>query len=343
MSIGIRRAELLADRNTLVDLLCCHLTKHSDVHRFDWLYCNSPFGEARVWLAYDQDGAAIGAAAAFPRRFYVDGRETGAFVLGDFCMAPEHRSLGPSLQLQRACLAGIHERCFEFCYDFPSEKMMAIYRRLEFRMDYRLVRWAKPLRVESRLQSIVGSKRLAQTLSVVANAAAVRRGWRGDKSSCDIVRHDGPCSQEFTALDESLRARAGIHSVRTAEFLNWRFLSHPVTKHVVLTARRKARLIGYVVFSSDKEDASIVDLSCIQEPAVIARLLDGAIDQLRQLGTVTVSLNAHENHPWSNVFERAGFHRREQSPLIVGSLPGASLSDSLFQESWFLMRGDRDS
>src|SRR5262249_21123805 len=143
--IRIRRADLKADRQCLIELFGRFLTNQSDARRFDWLYCSSPHGVARAWLACSADGSIIGAAAAFPRKLYVDAKETYASVLGDFCLDPEHRSLGPALQLQRACLADIQSSPHDFFYDFPSDKMMAIYKRLQISAERHVVRWAKPL------------------------------------------------------------------------------------------------------------------------------------------------------------------------------------------------------
>ena len=71
---------------------------------------NGPHGEARAWLAIDGDQeTVIGVAAAFPRRFYAK-RQTkslpGCWVI--FVFTLQYRSLGPALQLQRACL-GVRE------------------------------------------------------------------------------------------------------------------------------------------------------------------------------------------------------------------------------------------
>src|SRR5262249_33064705 len=117
---------------------------------------------------------------------------------------------------------------------------------------------------------------------------------------------------------------------------------NPTKRHAVLTARRRGQLIGYVIFSRDVEDPAIVDLNCMPDPSIIASLLTGAVDHLGRLGASTVSLSAIDNHPWSPVFERTGFRRREEAPLIVKILSGSSLRPDVFQQ-WFLMRAERDS
>ncbi len=333
----------MSDRAALIEMFRRHLTPKSDARRFEWLYCDSPHGVGRAWVACgDSNDEIAGAAAAFPRKLYYQGDERIGFVLGDFCMNEKYRSLGPALQLQRACLEGTEESPFEFSYDFPSQSMMAVYKRLGVKQAGTLVRWGKPLRAEKKLERMTGSKSLARGLGAIANGVLARRGWKGG-NACDLVVHRSPCGEEFTALDMHLRATPGIHTFRSADYLNWRFLAHPLIKHEILTARRRGALIGYAVYTQDAEDTTIVDICSVEEPAVIARLLAGAVDRLGRLGAATVSLHAGDAHPWNTLFERASFRRRDSSPIVAYTRAGATVSGVDFQRNWYVMRGDRDS
>jgi hypothetical protein len=329
----------------LIELFREQLTPRSDAARFKWLYCDGPFGEALAWVTYDEATAEIvGAAGAFPRKIYFESEARMGLVLGDFCMKERFRSLGPSLQLQRACVEAIETTPFEFFYDFPSLSMMAIYKRLGYTQTGSFVRWAKPLRIESKLEPLMRSKRLARGVSVVANAVLARRGWKGSLDSCEIEPHQGLCGEEFTALDTRLRGHPGMKTVRTAQYLNWRYLTHLDFRHDILAARRSGELIGYVVCTKSPENAVVVDLcSAANEADVIARLLGAAVDKYRVSGAATVSLNAGDAHPWQNAFERAGFRRREISPLVACGRSKDSHSGSCFQQNWQVMRGERDS
>ncbi len=344
MDIRIRSADLKSDFDDLVDLIRRHLSATADAARFRWLYQDGVNGPARVWVAVETGtGRIVGSAAAYPRRLSFSGRDRLGFVFGDFCIDEKYRTLGPSLQLQRACLTVLQEPSFEFIYDFPSRSMMAIYKRLGMEQSGELVRWAKPLRVEQRLLAIVRSKPLARGLGILANPVLARRGWRGEKSSCDLGLQQGPCGAEFSQLDQELHTHAGVRTSRSAEYLNWRYFGYPAAHHEILTARRAGKLLGYAVSTQGIDDARIVDLCSIEEPAVIARLLFGAVERLRARGASTVSLVAGSAHPWNNLFERAGFQRRESSPIVVAVAPGSPVSTAEFKHNWFVMHGERDS
>jgi hypothetical protein len=343
MPLQIRRAELEGDRSEIIGLIRRYLAPTSDERRFAWLYCDSPHGIARAWLACDEtSGTAVGMAAAFPRQMYFDGDKRIGLVLGDFCMSEKYRSIGPALSLQRACLEGIGEVPFAFCYDFPSLSMMAIYKRLGIQQTGRLVRWAKPLRAERKLESIVRVKPVAKGLGAVANLALAYRGWEGGSNVCDLVLQGGPCGEDFNAFDREMCWRRGIFTARTADYLNWRYIANPIVSHEILQARRAGALIGYAVFTRNGEQAGIVDLDAIEEPAVVAKLLAGVVALVRKDGVAVVSLVAGNSHPYSAVFERAGFRQREASPVVVFTPPGSSGRSATFA-ALRLMQGERDS
>jgi GNAT superfamily N-acetyltransferase len=344
MDIQIRPADLDSDSEALVNLLSRHLSSQSGLARFQWLYREGVHGPARVWVAVEKaTQRIIGSAAAYPRRLSFSGREKHGLVLGDFCIDEKYRSLGPSLQLQRACLTALQEPPFEFIYDFPSRSMMAIYKRLGMDQSGELVRWAKPLRVEQKLLPLVRSKSLARGLSLIASPLIARRGWRGDKRLCELGIQESPCGPDFSLLDQEISANVGVRTLRSAEYMNWRYLGNPVARHEILTARRSGKLIGYVVCAPGADDARIVDLCSVEEPGVIARLLFAAVERLKGQGAGTVCLNAGAAHPWNDLFKRAGFKRREGTPIVVVLASSSTISRNDFEHNWFAMQGERDS
>jgi len=206
-----------------------------------------------------------------------------------------------------------------------------------------LARWAKLLKTERKFEKVTGSKMVSRALGAVADLVIAQHGWRGDASAGDLALHDGLCSEEFTQLDAKVRETPGIHTVRDASYLNWRFLAHPGSEFEILTARRSGTLVGYAVFSQRGEEANIADICCTGGPALVARLMAGVVDILRSRNVVTVSMNAGENHPWNTVFERAGFRKREASPVITHSPQEPVLFGVDHEIPWYLMQGERDS
>jgi hypothetical protein len=339
----IRTADPVSDRALLIDLLSLNLSPDAGGPRFEWLYLANPHGPARAWVATEEGtGRGLGAAAAFPRRLLVGESVRLGYVLGDFCIDQHHRSLGLALQLQRVCLEQIGSAPL-LAYDFPSERMMAIYRRMKVPAAGQLVRWAKPLRTNRKIGNLVRSPALAGLLAAPFNellkwtdfASFPNGGWT-------IVYHEGSCQEEFTHLAHSVGSRYGSCVERSAEYLNWRYLRHPLVHHEILCARNDRELRGYVVFSHTDEDATIVDLFGFSDTRMWTALVARVVALLRDRGVVTLSIAALASSPWSGLLKGWGFHPREVTPIVVYG-PGEMSASDENTSSWFLMDGDRES
>jgi hypothetical protein len=339
MSITIRSADLKTDRDTLVELLARYINPLTDTRRFEWLYQHNPDGPASVWMAEDRAAAqVVGSAAAFPRRMFVDGAETLGCVLADLWIHPEHRSLGPALQLQRACMAAVESGRFALAYDFPQRSMIAVYRRLGITPSDSLLRLAKPLRTERKLAQILGAPRLARWVAAVADVV-LRWVDRPSipKDETAIARHEGPCGAEFSDLARRCRPVHGVCVARSAEYLNWRFQEHFHHRHELLVARRAGTLVGYLVLLQREDDAQILDLFGVEEPAILGGLVVAATDLLRRRGVAAVSAQVLASHPRATLFRQAGFRPRESAPVVFHA-PGRLSAGG--GHGWFLMYGD---
>jgi hypothetical protein len=342
----IRGGDVQADRPLALEMFRRHLNPRYDAARFDWMYRRNPHGPGRLWVAADTgDGSVAGVAGAFPRRMYVGGREEIAWVLGDFCVSDRHRSIGPALSLQRACLAAVSAEAIPFCYDFPSPRMMAVYRRMGIGPFGQMVRLRRLLRVEGRVDRFLRVPGVLRgAVGALGNRLLARRILRGQTTpGLMVALHDGLCGDEFSAVASRCAAQHGVSVQRSAEYLNWRYLENPFCRHEIMTARRAGVLEGYAIFNEqDSGAATVVDMLAADAPTVVA-LVRGvvALTWRRGLETVTVTLLA--SHPWVRLLERAGFRARETSPVVVYVSPAVTPSEMSEGLAWHLLCGDRDS
>jgi len=344
MPTRIRPADLKEDRSLLIDLLTSNLNSSARGPRFDWLYLDNPHGLARAWVAEEgSTGRGVGAAAAFPHKLVVDDSIRLGYVLGDFCIHPQHRTLGLALQLQRACLEQLGSPCSCLTYDFPSERMMAIYRRMQLAPLCHMVRWSKPLRADRKISELGGPSALVRILAPPINkllelkdvATLSNGGWT-------IMEHRGNFQDEFSQLAHVVGSRYGTCVERSSEYLNWRYLRHPLVRYEVLTARRGRDLMGYVVFSHAEQDAKIVDLFGFNNIAMWTALVAQVVALLRGRAIVTLSAPALATNPWISVLKKSGFHPREQAPLVI-CRPGSTAASEDMASLWYLTDGDRES
>jgi hypothetical protein len=339
MAVYVREANLIEDQGILTDLARMYLNSDADKNRFRWLYRENPFGPARAWIACGKDDEAVGMAAVFPRRMYCDGVEVPGCVLGDLCISTKYRSLGPALQLQRACLACVQSGEFALAYDFPGTTMFGIYQHLGLLPVEKSVRRVKVLRVDNKIARIFP----AGTLSLhVANAVNFALAWRDHKSSDPpgvVFRlEDAPCTSEYTELADRIGSSLGICTVRNAEYMNWRYGQHPRVNYEFFTARRGQELLVYCTLTLSAGNVTIAELFGNMNDQVVTGLLQKLIVLLRTRGVETVSVPVLSGDPRTRLLRKLGFWAREAVPVMVFR-GGSTISGP----QMFLMHGDRES
>ena len=344
-NLVVRSASVHRERATLVAFLSTYLSPDANDDRYEWLYCKNPEGLARVWVACNAaTGMIIGLAAAFPRRIHCRGNEVQGFVLGDFCIHPDYRSLGPALALQRSSLEDLSREGAGFVFDFPSTSMLAIYRRLRIQPQDSAIRFAKPLRADRQIRKRIRNQAAARTLAVAANAGLRLRDAGLSRSNTWTIKEETtPCGEEFTIAFRQWAPRTHICAGRSADYLNWRFLQHPQRHYHFLTARKDGRLCGYLIYHWAGDDATVVDLLAEEDPVSKALLVE-TIALMRVCGVNTLSAPFLGSRAGREILEDCGFQRRESFPVIVLTLPwAASQQGYLGVDPWYLTHGDRES
>jgi hypothetical protein len=338
MKFTVREVTPRLERDALVRLLNRHLAPDIDNNRFDWLYFRNPHGLARVW-ALEYEGELVGAGAAIPKNLRISGSASPIVgcIFGDFCVASNYRSIGPALQLQRACLQAVDDGWARVAYDLPSGNMMAVYRRMGIRESGKLVRMAKPLRINREVAQQIQSATLANLVSQAGNAALrLRDRIRSISSDLDTRNHEETFGPEFTQLFEHVGKNENWCVERSAAYLNWRFREHPITRYRTWTSRRKGHLEGYAITQRNRLDVQIVEL-CTQAPEVLQSLVVSVIDSARAERANTLSMPVLAGHRHVKELRELGFQPRESAPVIAY---GAA---SWTQSGAWLSEGDRDS
>ncbi len=344
--IAIRQAELVTDRQVILDLVRANLTEGATLERYEWLYRRNPDGDGRAWIATDESrGEPVGVASAYPRLMEVEGKQVTCWNLGEFAVSASYRTLGPALRLQRTCLGPVLDGSVAFSYDNPNESFLAVYRRMGIPVTGHVARYLKPLRVDRRLAGWIRNRMIARPLSALGNGllwlkdASLRAGRRHA-----IRPHEGPFDARFTRLHETVSRRFAVCGGRRAEYLNWRYRENPIHPSGVLTAWRDSEMTGYVVFHTRLVDGYITDLLAEDRPGLARDLVSAGVEALRRCGALTVSAWAIGSDPLVEVLREAGFFEMRGYPLVVCTKPGGPLDGLVTQAGrWFVTRGDSDS
>jgi hypothetical protein len=346
MKVAIRPAHLEHDRRVIIETVARYLNPRSDEARYEWMYVKNPNGPARVWLAEEVSGNRIvGMASAFPRGMVCGGQDLLGWVLGEFCVAEEHRALGPALQLQRAIVAGVDSGMADLFYDFPSRAMMAVYRRLGIDTAGDVIRFVKLLRSEGWVERAIPTPWLAHPLSRVGNVALAFRDrlQAADQSiSIDEVV-EAEVGEEFAQLWSRAESRFGLCVRRSTRYLSWRYRQTPVAPLSMVAARRKGKLLGYAVVAQEAKSATLMDCVAGQDSGAVAAMVQTLAMKLRAQGVETLSVSTSGGTWWADQLTSLGFVPRESSPFVT--YLSAKTRAQIGQRGswpWVVMQGDRD-
>ena len=339
MAIFVRPANLIDDETILTDLARKYLNQNADEARFQWLYRENPFGPARAWIAYENDTEAVGMAAVFPRQMYCDDTVVTGCVLGDLCVATQYRSLGPALQLQRACLECVRSGEFALAYDFPSTTMLGIYRYLGIQPVATSIRMAKVLRADEKVRRVFPSRILWRPAAAAANfVLSLTEQALADLPGVEFQLQDAPCASEYSDLAGRIGSSQGVCTVRSAEYLNWRYWQHPHRKYEFFVGRRNTELLANCTFTVEDGNVIIAELFGSIDDQALPSLLQRLVVLLRARGLETLSIPILNGDRRAELLRTLGFRAREAVPVMVLG-PKADASGARM----FLMHGDRES
>ena len=323
MSLAVRPASLVADRQEIVDLLIRNVACQNHERLFEWRHLMNPMGEAWVWLLCDIKGKAVATASVFPRRMLVNGKELLGGHVGVVAVEAAYRSLGPAVQLQRTTFALVDSGKIAFCYDCPpDEQRMATFRRLGIPANSEIARYAYILRSEEFLEEHIGKGIRSKLLAGPANLFLNTRRAVGRQPGLQIEEFTGRFSDEFSDLDRRASSWQVIRGSRSTELLNWRYRECPGwdnPENKVLVARVRGELVAFVAFwiECSRKRAYISDPFGLQLDTVGAALLGAAIESCRRERVFSLHGYCTSHSELSALFRKAGFRRREKTATVV--------------------------
>lgn len=342
MGLVTRAADLEKERGIILALLERNLVDVAHRARYEWLYLRNPAGPAWCWVVEDERrGVPVGVASLFPRAVWLQGRRRLCGQVGDFGVDMGYRTLGPAVLLQRATLRPVEDGAVAFCYDCPPhERARASLRRLALEPWSRMVRYARPLRVDRYvgqwLKGLVG-----EVVARAGNAVLRMTSWRGGgRRASRIEVHEGLFGEEFSRLDAKLVAGTEVRGVRSAEILNWRFREDPLNRYTVLTARLHGELVGYAVLRPAGGSTELVDILG-WSGGVLVELLEAAAMVAHSEGSQALSALASAGGALQGCLARAWFRLRSHGPSVVPyARPGSSEAVELAMAHWELTHAD---
>ncbi|RJP16109.1 MAG: hypothetical protein C4520_19025 [Candidatus Abyssobacteria bacterium SURF_5] len=304
------------DLEGITELFKSHEYGPKDVEWLRWKYFRNPDGKANIFLAEDQNGKIIALRAHMPRLFTSE--KTGVFLARqsvDLFVAKASRGSGVYSAVWRLCRTGNYP-----IVSFPNK----IAKQLTWNMpgDVRIYipidEWWYPLAIGGMFRS-----RVLKPVAPAANAVSrlYSRLWLGRKTHGLHMKPVRSFERSYS-LDHSF-----LQGVRSAEYLNWRFIDNPVRRYSVYEFfNHENTSLGYCVYYIDKTAAQVYDLVISSHTRACLRLLSDHFRE-RQISHL--------------IFKSIGFRMRKYGFIRIGS-PGFMDTLNTPSGTWLVTIGDKD-
>ena len=218
------------DEAAILDLFARSFHAPRSREHFDWKYRRSPYGNAHISLAFDDEQRLVGHYAAYPVPFRDRGRDLLAHQVGDTMTekSVRHIGRGPSSVFGRTALHFYERFCEEriaFNYGFNVDNVQ--------KFSLRFLRSERVEPVAYRRRDIASLRRLSRL-------ERIARGYR-----LELVADATP---EFDELFARVERDYEFLVRRDAQYLRWRHLQAPERASFVVAIRKWGKLAGWSAF-----------------------------------------------------------------------------------------------
>jgi hypothetical protein len=239
-----------------------------------WKFMECPDGPGQILVAEDPQGQILGMMAYLPRQF--TSARTGTFYLMqsvDAFVAKDLRTKG----IYSGITALARKEMNVPKIAFPNELSIGFGVKFGWRV-------LAPLRVW-RFPVVLGwflSRQPFRLLAPIANAASRLYAfcWMGPLPRDLQMKAIDRFERDFT-VDPNL-----IHGVRSAAYLNWRFIDNPTRTCPAYEFFEGDESVGYCVYTKKGTTAQILDLVTMRRPRNCLRLL---VEHTRREGIARLS------------------------------------------------------
>jgi len=326
-------------RQEIADLLnvCLgrKLTGERDAAYWAWKHELNPFGRSVLLLA-EVDGRLAGVRAFMRWRLMANGHVVHAAKPVDTVTHPDYQRRGIFKRLTTEACEVARRDGIGLLFNTPNGNSLPGYLKLGWQRVAEL-----SLRV--RLQRPVGAVwRLASWRLRNGEVPAQERFFRdAPTSAADVLDRESAGIGELLA---QTCASAQLRTVRTIEFLRWRYASHPHIRYFAETTADAGRLDGIAFyrtnFRAGLREIMIDDLLVREGVADSIKRLLGKL--LRRTKTDYVLAHGGEQTPIVRMLRKSGFHKlpRRRITLVARTLADEVVPDPLQASNWSLSLGD---
>jgi len=310
------RPFVAGDEDAIIGLFSESFGQELDLSAWRWRYLENPYGGPLIELMWD-GAKLIGQYAVSPVNISINGTEYSCALSLDTMTHPDYGGRGIFTRLAASAYKRLGDMGRAMVWGFPNENSHhGFIKRLEW-FD---VAEVPLLTVTSKI----------------------------DEEPQTSIQALEKFDTRVDRLFEQERTHWPCMAVRSAEYLNWRFMRHPTRHYYSVAAYSDDEMLGYCVYklfqTPQQTVGDIVDLFCTQDATVFTDILIRAIQDLLRRGAVAINMWHSAYSPFYSAVLSLGFTSTEQRTF----LGARTLSDTLPIDTvrswanWYVQMGDSD-
>jgi len=318
----------------------------------EWIAFHNPFmvKDQPTYFAVEDEGRVVAVHGRMPLLFSIKGEYKKGYFVHDLSVHKDYRDKGQGFYLTMELAKAIERETDSFfCLFGMTPLNLQMQRRCGYH-EMSFDAYVKVIRPEETLSTFVKSPMLVTLLSPLASVAIrcadlLLMPWK--RGALEIVRVDR-FDHRFDQLFKRVSPKLGVCTVRTAEFLNWKYGDGPARRDTVLAAFEGGELRGFVVLGLAPRKTIPVGLikDIVMDPddhEVTRSLFLAAIRKMREWKVYSIRCVVSDPR-FAKLLRRFLFLRMaDHEVVLVGNLSKSADADLLRDiKNWHITFGESD-
>lgn len=296
-------------RNTLAET-GAHKAVIFNQELWEW-QCLSPEFEAFVTVAVDGD-TVIGWYHLVSREMRNGGKPGVMVLLQDLGVLPNYRRHGLFTRIAEFSMEECTRRGWDITYSFPNHRSFpGLIKQQGYTYPGNAPLRVRPLEPDRMLEDRLPFKGLQRLIGRAG--MAVYNGlfplWTPPELEIEEVKH---FDETVNAVSSDFLSKVRMGCVRSAAFLNWRFLAKPTHEYRAWGSRREGQLTSYLITRRESMFGTdclvLMDLGCLdgREADLLALIAARTLAERGEGAVLAVTMGTH---PFFSRLGRLGYIR----------------------------------
>jgi len=304
---------------------------------WSWKHEQNPFGSSLVLFGKEGD-QLVGVRAFLRWNWQSNGRFYKALRAVDTVTHPDHQRKGIFSKLTSTALEKAKEEGIDFLYNTPNQNSMPGYLKMgwqEVGLLPMFIKVLEPISFAARLaKNIMLKKEGRIDVTRIISDLPYAGPW---------LTENARAIERLIDIDSNMDGR-GLTTVRSLDYLLWRYSSHPYINYHVVEARVDGELRGVIFCRANQRRG-------LREVMVNELLLSSPDIKLVQVLTKMLSSSVHADYLIAHfgsasehlpLLRKCGFHQISYTGMnfTVRDLGKTIVPDPLVIRNWSLCLGD---